>query len=83
MVQNTDLCTQMEYLHVISNAFRDGREKSSVASLDNVTFHAVNLTLLVAMCSIIIIKYIYIYSSNTSTTFYKVSTGLWILCKKL
>jgi len=32
-----------------------------------------NLTLLVPMCSIIIIKYM--YSSNTSTTFYKVSTG--------
>jgi hypothetical protein len=32
-----------------------------------------NLTLLVSMCSIIITKYI--HSSNTSTTFYKVSTG--------
>jgi hypothetical protein len=31
------------------------------------------LTLLVPMCSIIIIKYI--HSSNTSTTFYKLSTG--------
>ena len=34
---------------------------------------AINLTLLVPMRSIIIIKYI--HSSNTSTTFYKVSTG--------
>jgi hypothetical protein len=31
------------------------------------------LTLLVPLCSIIIVKYI--HSSNTSTTFYKVSTG--------
>jgi len=36
-----------------------------------------NLTLLVPICSIIIIRYI--HSSNTSTTFYKVSTGYMFL----
>jgi hypothetical protein len=41
MLQNTDLCTQLEYSHVISNAFRDGKAKSFVVSLDNVTFHVV------------------------------------------
>jgi hypothetical protein len=46
--------------------------QSSQRILETLT---VVLTLLVPMCSIIIIKYI--HSSNTSTTFYKVSTGLY------
>jgi len=41
MPQNTDLCTQLEHSHVISNAFRDGRGKSFVVSFDNVTFRFV------------------------------------------
>jgi len=41
--------------------------------------HNINVTLLVLMCSIIIIKYI--HSSNTSTTFYKVFTTCEYLVK--
>jgi len=59
-----------KHLCVFSTAFEVGKWRSITFTFLPTSFF---LTLLVPMCSIIIIKYI--HSSNTSTTFYKVATG--------